>query len=117
MASFLEVFLPLFNRHLYYGKFLKCLFFDWNEKQSEITLKKRVSIHIWTFTQVAYITFQTAYLTLGTSAVADKFIGALILAMYFNALMFRFEFEPNFISMQILNRLISGLGNILQYFL
>lgn len=114
MATFLDVFLPHFKRSLAYGKFFRCLVYEWNEKGKKINLNitpSRICINIWNIRDAAYISFQIANVTLGNYALADKFVGILILTLCSLWLLVRLEFEPDSIPMESLNRLITGLGN------
>lgn len=60
---------------------------------------------------MAYISFQIANLSLGNYALADKFVGILILTICSLWFVFRLEFEPDSTPMESLNRFITGLGN------
>lgn len=112
--TFLEVFLPSFKRHLSYGRFFKCLFFEWDKKQGQIIVNKatprKASVHIWTILNGIYVAFQIGRLILERHTLADSFISMLISAGYWFWFMVRIDIEPDLTAMLNLNRLISGIG-------
>lgn len=113
MSTFLEAFLPHFKRQLAYGKFYKCLPFQYEGKRKQIilvpTVSRKVAIRIWILIHGFYLAFEIANLSLGRHSLADKLVGSLILAIYCCCFWARLETEPDATPMENLNRLLSGV--------
>lgn len=114
MATFLQTFLPPFKRHLAYGKFYKCTFFEWDEKQGQIipnkTRSRRFCILTWAMVDASYVGFKIVNILYGSHALVDKFAGVLIAALQLCCFMARLEFEPDLTPVGNINRLINGAG-------
>lgn len=112
--KFLDAFLPSFKRHLVYGRFYKCLPFDWNEKKGKIvvndSLSNRVCIRIWTILSGACILFQIVNIVQKQQDLNDKLIAALILSIYIVCFGLRSEYKLDAAPVGIINRLISEQG-------
>lgn len=114
MATFLEILLPSFQRHLAYAKLLHCLPFEWDDAQRRIIVKeatsRRISIWIWATFQTVYVSLQMSILVLSFHrgfAMTDLLAAALILALHICCCIVRMDPESDSTPIEIINQLIS----------
>lgn len=115
-GSFLDSFLPSFKRHLSYGKFLKCLPYQWDEKRKKFianqSLSTRNSIRLWALFTATYIAFLITNTIHGDHSLADKVVAGLVLEFYIICFAMGLEFGPDTAPIENLNRLLLNPGKI-----
>lgn len=104
----LQPIIPSLRRYLTLSKYFGCSYFEWDEETGRIRLRQRdhhSSVHKWILIHTGYVILQAIAVIMAAEGhgLLQNLQSVMFSGLYLFTLAFRFEFDPDYVPMQINN--------------